>query len=272
MKTISVIGLGWLGEPLAKKLIKKGFEVIGSTTSPEKQERFEEEGIPSALLSFVPYPEGVDFHPLFETDLLIVNIPPRSRTFPESFHPKQIKYIKAMATQASIKKIIYVSSTSVYPDANQEARESDLLTSENTGNAALFNAEQLLWQDKNYDLTVIRFGGLLGVDRIPGRYFSGKENVVGDTQVNYIHQDDAIGIIDWIIEKSLWNQTFNGVCPIHPTRKEIYEKNAFDLGMAPPISYAAEGISKWKIISPKMIQEAGFDFNIPNPLDFWYLG
>ncbi|MDO9552269.1 NAD(P)H-binding protein [Rhodonellum sp.] len=272
MKKISVIGLGWLGEPLAKQLIKKGYHVMGSTTSPEKQERFEKQGIPSALLSFVPYPEGVDFHPLFETDLLIVNIPPRSRTFPESFHPEQIKYIKAMATQAGIKKIIYVSSTSVYPDANQEVRESDPLTLENTGNKALFNAEQLLWQDKNYDLTIIRFGGLLGVDRIPGRYFSGKENVVGDSQVNYIHRDDAVNLIDWVIEKSLWNETFNGVCPIHPQRREIYEKNALDLGMPPPSSYAAEGTSKWKVISPQKIQDTGLAFKIPNPLDFWYVG
>ena len=33
---ISILGCGWLGFPLAKKLIEIGFEVKGSTTSENK--------------------------------------------------------------------------------------------------------------------------------------------------------------------------------------------------------------------------------------------
>lgn len=38
MKTISIIGLGWLGKPLAEKLQQKGFTVKGSTTDSTKLE------------------------------------------------------------------------------------------------------------------------------------------------------------------------------------------------------------------------------------------
>ena len=54
-----------------------------------------------------------------------------------------------------------------------------------------------------YDLTILRMGGLMGVDRIPGVYFSGKEQVVGHTRVNFIHQVDAAGIIVWAINQGL---------------------------------------------------------------------
>ena len=33
---VSILGCGWLGLPLAKSLIEKGFSVNGSTTSVEK--------------------------------------------------------------------------------------------------------------------------------------------------------------------------------------------------------------------------------------------
>jgi len=270
MTSVSIIGLGWLGLPLAIALKEKGLEVKGSTTSPEKVDELNSRGISTFLLKLIPHPEGRAFLKLFESEILFINIPPRSRTMPESFHPEQIKFIKSMAVQAGVKKIIYISSTSVYPDPNMELDESFLLTKENTGNSSLFQAENMLLKDRNYDLTIIRFGGLLGVDRIPGKYFSGKTNVVGDSPVNYIHRDDAVGISSWVIENNLWNQVFNGVAPYHPKRKLVYEKNALDLGFAPPIDYAPLGKNEWKQISSQKIQSSGYKFQIPDPLDFWY--
>lgn len=271
MTSVSIIGLGWLGLPLAISLKEKGFDVKGSTTSPEKLNELNSKGISTFMLKFIPHPEGTAFLKLFESDILFVNIPPRSRTMPESFHPEQIKFIKSMAVQAGVKKIIYVSSTSVYPDLNREFDEDFVLTKENTGNSALFQAENILLQDRDFDLTIIRFGGLLGVDRVPGKYFSGKTNVVGDSPVNYIHRDDAVGISSWVIENNLWNQVFNGVAPEHPNRKLVYEKNATELGFAPPVDYAPVGRSPWKQISSQKIQSSGYRFQIPDPLDFWYL-
>lgn len=269
MTRLSIIGLGWLGKPFATHMLNLGYSVMGSTTSTEKANRLNQEGMNTVLLSLNPHPEGVRFASLFDTDVLIINIPPRTRSLPDTFHPEQIKYLKAMAVQGGVKKIIYISSTSVYPDINQIALESDELTMDTTGNKALFQAEQILSKDKDYDLTIIRFGGLLGVDRVPGRYFSGKSNVDGDSPVNYIHRDDAVRLISWIIEKDLWNQVFNGVAPIHPKRRIVYERNALDLGFPPPASYTAES-KAWKEISADKILATGFAFQMEDPLDFWY--
>ncbi len=44
-QTVSILGCGWLGLPLAKALIKKGFIVKGSTTAEEHLEQLRTEGI-----------------------------------------------------------------------------------------------------------------------------------------------------------------------------------------------------------------------------------
>lgn len=268
-RTISIIGFGWLGLPLAIELQQIGYKVKGSTTSNEKLGKLQAQGLACCLLNLIPHPEGSAFTSLFDTDVLFINIPPRTRRLPETFHPEQIKFLKAMAVQGGVKQIIYVSATSVYPDENQKARESDRLNSINTANKALFDSENILWKDRNYDLTVIRFGGLLGVDRIPGKYFSNKEEVNGNTPVNYIHRDDAVNLVIHVLEHNLWNETFNGVSPEHPIRRAIYEKNASELGFSPPKSYLTELPSYKEVVADKII-ETGFEFIYPNPLDFTY--
>lgn len=268
--TISIIGLGWLGLPLAEKLISKGHVLKGSTTRQDKQELLLNEGINAILFKLDPKPKGKDFESLFETDLLFINVPPSRRTQAEDFHPQQVGYLKQLAEKAGVKKIIFVSSTSVYPTENQIARENDLLDKGNTGNISIWEAENILENQKNYDLTVIRFGGLLGDDRVPGRYFSGKEEVAADPPVNYIHRTDAIRAVEWIMEKGLWNQTFNIVCPLHPSKKAVFEKNAKDLGFLPPKSYKPKNATNWKCISPEKFLNTGFKFQYENPLSFKY--
>ncbi|WP_291784863.1 NAD(P)-binding domain-containing protein [Cecembia sp.] len=270
MSRVSIIGLGWLGEPLSHALIQQGYTVKGSATSPEKVDKLNQKGVEAYELRLGPQPEGLHYEKLLDTDILFINIPPRTRVMPESFHPEQIKHIKEMAIQAKIPWVIFVSSTSVYPDNAQIAKESDVIHDEGGGNNAIIKAESILLAGfPPYDLTIIRFGGLLGLDRIPGKYFSGKENVIGDSPVNYIHQEDAVRLVAWVIEQKIKNEILNGVAPLHPKRRDIYEKNANDLGFSPPLSYTTAGNS-WKEISADKILDTGFEFKFPNPLNFSY--
>ncbi|HLW20418.1 MAG TPA: hypothetical protein VKX33_08845 [Cyclobacteriaceae bacterium] len=263
------MGLGWLGMPLAKFLMEKGFEIRGSTTSAEKGERLKEKGINAYPFFLNPKPEGEGGREVFDADVLIINIPPKSRTHSEDYHLLQLESLKNLITLRRIPKVIFVSATSVYPDLNGEALESDLLCPSNTGNRTLLEAENLLWKEKSYELTVIRLGGLLGDDRIPGLYVSNKVGVVGHAPVNYIYRDDAVRLLHWVIDVGLWNETFNGVAPHHPLRREVYEKNAKDLDFPPPISYASPAVQPWKIVSSRKIIQTGFTF-LHHPLNFPY--
>ena len=48
---VSILGCGWLGLPLAKSLIEKGFSVNGSTTSVEKIPILESLGIQTSIVT-----------------------------------------------------------------------------------------------------------------------------------------------------------------------------------------------------------------------------
>lgn len=272
MKTVSIIGLGWIGEPLAFHLREKGFQVLGSTTSAEKQEKLSQKGLQAIRFSLNPHPEGIGFHVLLQSEILVVNIPPRSRSGNGAFHLEQIKYLRSLIDNSPIQQVIFVSSTGVYPEVPSEKKyeEEFPLSLENTGNDTIFRAEQLIEKDRKYDLTIVRFGGLLGDDRVPGKYFSGKEHVAGHTRVNFIHRKDAVRMLAWVMEKQLWNETYNGVAPIHPLRRAVYEKNAADLGIAPPASYQNEPEGKDRLIDSSKVLKTGFEFEFPDPLEFRY--
>lgn len=254
-------------------LWEKAYRVLGSATSVEKVKRLASKGLEVVCFALNPHPEGLGFHTLFQSEILVINIPPGTRSGNGEFHLEQLKYLRSLIDSSGVKKLIFVSSTGIYPalTADKKYTEDFPLTHENTGNDILLRAEEMMGKDRNYDLTIVRFGGLMGKDRIPGKYFSAKENVAGRTRVNFIHQNDAVRLLAWVIEKELWNQTFNGVAPIHPLRRDIYEKNAFELGLAPPASYQKEPEGIDRLISSKKILETGFEFQFPDPLDFSYL-
>lgn len=272
MTKVSIIGLGWIGEPLGILLSEKGFEVTGSTTSAEKQTKLLTKGLNAVCFSLNPHPEGVGFNALFQSEILVVNIPPKTRSGNGAFHLEQLKYLRSLIDNSPVKKVIFVSSTGIYPEvvSREKYDENFELNLENTGNETLFRAEQRMEEDRKYQLSVVRFGGLLGEDRIPGKYFSSKENVAGHTRVNFVHRADAVKMLAWIVEKELWNQVFNGVAPIHPLRREVYAKNAAQLGIDPPASYQNEPAGNDRLISSAKLLKTGFEFEFPDPLDFRY--
>jgi len=270
MKKVSILGLGWLGEATGLLLQTHGYEVLGSSTRPEKVEILRKRGLDAVQFSLTPDPEGTGYPRLFESQILVVTIPPRSRQGDGEMYLQQLAFIRELLVASAVEQVIFISSTGIYPN---ESKPSPYTEDEpiNASNPTLYRAEQLMADSPSYALTVLRMGGLMGADRIPGAYFSGKEQVVGHTRVNFIHQLDAVSMIAWVIDQGLWNQTFNGVAPQHPLRREIYAKNASALGILPPASYqeaADEKVGRW--ISSEKISATGFSFDFPNPLDFTY--
>ena len=73
---ITIFGCGWLGLPLAKALIEKGYAVKGSTTTHGKLEVFRQKGIQPFLLDFKEenLPES-----FLKSDVWIIAFPPKSK-------------------------------------------------------------------------------------------------------------------------------------------------------------------------------------------------
>ncbi len=272
MKKVSIIGLGWLGEATGLFLQRQGYQVLGSSTRPEKVEILRKRGLDAIHFALSPAPEGTEYSRLFDSEILVVTLPPRSRQGDGELYLQQLASLRELIAGSSVKQLTFISSTGIYSNENKVVPYTEEEVSESTsGNSVLYQAEALMASSSSYQLTVLRMGGLMGADRIPGIYFSGKEQVVGHTRVNFIHQKDAVRMIVWVIDQGLWNQTFNGVAPEHPLRREVYAKNSDTLGILPPASYqeaADEKEGRW--ISSEKIRATGFTFDFPNPLDFTY--
>jgi nucleoside-diphosphate-sugar epimerase len=266
---ISILGCGWLGLPLGKFLVEKSHVVKGSTTSSEKIPLIQSVVIEPFLLKFSPKIEAQsdgDISQFLDSEILIICIPPRAGKYGEDFHVQQVQSLIDNLANSSIKSIIYTSSTSVYPELNQEMTEDDKVFQ----NHALIKVENLL-KSLPQNVSILRCGGLMGSERIPAKYFAGKTINTGQTPVNYVHQDDVIQIITMILEKGFWNETYNVVSPEHPMRKEVFLKNCADLGFEKPIFEEPTEQIPYKIISPqKLILRTGYEFKFSNPLAFRY--
>jgi len=272
MKKVSIIGLGWLGEATGMLLQAQGYQVLGSSTRSEKVGLLREKGLDAVHFALDPDPKGIDYQRLFESEILVVTLPPRSRQGDGEAYLQQLASLRDLITGTEVKQVLFISSTGIYPNENKAVPYTEEEVSESTaGNTILYRAEALMGTSSRYDLIVLRMGGLMGADRIPGTYFSGREQVVGHTRVNFIHQTDAARMIAWVINQGRWNQTFNGVAPEHPLRREVYQHNASALGIPLPASFQeATDVEVGRLISSEKIVFTGFTFEYPDPLTFSY--
>ncbi|QKZ11469.1 NAD(P)H-binding protein [Spirosoma sp. KUDC1026] len=267
---VSIIGCGWLGTPLAERLVSEQYLVKGSTTTESKMAILEEKGIEPYLLQFDPAPIG-DLDKLLEADSIVILLPPRAGKMGEDFYPQEIKLLTQAMQKSSVKQVILVSSTSIYPENNQVAVEDDVQTPGQSAAPALVDGEQaVLAIQPDRNVTVVRFGGLLGYDRIPGKYVAGRTVNTGAVPVNYIHRDDAVGILMAILSEKVTG-VFNAVVPEHPSRKAVYLKNCADFGFESPTFVEPETPVLYKIISAEKLDRAiNYSFKYPNPLGFFY--
>lgn len=278
MKKISILGCGWLGLPLAKSLLKNGFLVKGSTTSTEKIAMLEAAGIEPFLLEVSETEIIGDITSFLEnSEILIIDIPPKLRGNSAENFVAKIQNLIPFIANSSVEKVIFISSTSVYADAISTALNVTELTKpqpETESGKQLLEAEQLLQNNKNFQTTVVRFGGLIGGDRHPIKFLAGRKNIENpEAPINLIHQTDCIGIIETIIKKGLQQaqsdkelktETFNAVAPFHPTRKDYYTQKAIVLNLALP-EFEQSKPSVGKIISSEKV-ESVLEYKFKNKL------
>lgn len=268
MKTISILGCGWLGFPLAEKLLADGIQVKGSVTTRSKLKKLSAAGIEPYCLSLDEEKVQLKDPRFFDTDLVIVAIPPRRVDFIETIFPAQIKQLVRLLEEHRVPRVLFISSTSVYNELGGKATEEDVLLPEKPSGKALVMAELLLTQNRNFKTTVLRFGGLIGADRNPARFLSRKVDAVSGTKpVNLIHQDDCIGIILKIINQEVWGETFNACCPAHPTRQDFYERASKVSGIPAP-EFSGEKVPFKLVDSSKLIHVLNYEFKYPSPLDY----
>ena len=189
---ISILGCGWFGSELATHL--KDHELFGTTRTPEKIELIRKLGVKPFLLSGEPPSE------IFQSDCIILNIPP---------HENQLEEFKKWNWNKNA-WIIFISSTSAY---NQQD--------------GILNQEEEWIQTTFPHWTVLRFAGLIGKNRHPGKILSGRKNIKGRlAPVNLIHLDDTVGVTKAVINLNIKNKVIDVASDEHETKEEFYTEFA----------------------------------------------
>lgn len=275
MKQISILGCGWLGLPLAKALLTNGFSVKGSTTTESKLSILKSLGINPFLVSL----DSKNITGAIEDFLagsvtLVIDIPPQLRgknsdssTANDPSASLRMVFVEKIKTliphieKSTIENVLFVSSTSVYGKIDGTITEETLPKPDTESGKQLLEVEMLLQNNPNFKTTILRFGGLIGEDRNPAKFLAGKQNLENpETPINFIHQEDCIGIILKIITTDSWNEIYNGVSPFHPTRETYYTQKANELTLPlPQFDYSKPSIQKL-ILGDKVADVLGYAF------------
>lgn len=238
MKRVAVIGCGWFGFPLAKALVANGTEVIGTKTTEDGLQQLREAGIDAALLNLADEAASTRLHSILaDASALVVNIPPGLRRGEQDYLDKLKRLIEPIQ-QSQLKKLVYISSTGAYPQNQGWLTEADMIAAEPTSTSwVLQQAEQLMRSLANEQLavTTLRFGGLVGAGRNPGRFLAGKTNLPnGDNLVNLVHLEDCISAVCQVLSCQQGSATYNLVSPAHVRKDQFYTEAALSLGLPAP--------------------------------------
>ncbi|GGD48028.1 SDR family oxidoreductase [Muriicola marianensis] len=261
---IGILGCGWLGFPLGRKLISLGYPVSGTTTTKANLEVLKEEGINPFYIEL--FRDGVKGHLiefLNEIDILVVNVPPGRKNGTSDYAAKMEQLFEACRI-THLEKILFVSSTSVYGNIQGEVHEKTEVQPSSDSAKALVSAEALFTKDPSMECTVVRFGGLIGPDRHPVTYLSGQQNLSnGDDAVNLIHLDDCLSLLSTIITENWWGKLFNAAYPDHPPKREYYTREAHLRGLPVPVYKKEYAGRSGKVITSKTLKSLEFEFKTP---------
>ncbi len=246
MRTVSIFGCGWVGRALAHAL-QPNFKVYCSVRSRSSYEKLQPH-----TRHLLAYPDL--YHEAFyQANTFVIAIPPKHH------------YLETLDTVLpyipSRTQIILLSSVSVYTQTHGVIYEETI-----TKPTRMLQAEEAV-RTRRADSIILRLGGLMGYDRIAGKYTVGKI-LEHDKLVNYIHRDDAVRIITLCIEKEIRGETLNVVAPLHPRQSHIFAQNANRFGWEKTY-YKSNNVRQKLISSQKLIEKLDNTFLKPDPLRFW---
>ncbi|MBP2167455.1 nucleoside-diphosphate-sugar epimerase [Erwinia toletana] len=269
MKRVAIVGLGWLGMPLAMALASRGWQVTGSKTTPDGVEAARMCGIDGYQLELTPelICDADDLESLLSVDALVVTLP-ASRTVEGGAHYVQaVQQIVDSALAFSVPRIVFTSSTSVYGKASGVMKENSPLLPETVAGQTLVELENWLHALPGTSVDILRLSGLVGPNRHPGRFLAGKTDVAdGDQGVNLVHLDDVVEAIALLLQTPKGGHIYNLSAPGHPPRNQFYPAVASQLGLTPPTFIDDQTAASGKIIDGnKICSELGFEYSWPDP-------
>lgn len=271
VKKISIIGGGWLGQPLAHYLTTLGHSVsVSRTTTSGANELCKQH-----LNGF-----QFDLNEPFETsslkldstkpDIVIGCFPPGFRKGRGDEYAHHWHTLVKLCQSLDVARLVMVSSTTVYPNSADDMTEDraslELTThhsyfSENA--VIMLKAEQSLI-DSGLGYAIVRCSGLIGPNRHPSRFASKLKQVSSLAPANMLHLTDAIGAVSFMALNEV-NGVVNATTPNTVSKAEFYQAALDNTGSDDPLPPIVD-IKDKRIVSNKL-QELGYRFHFDHTLE-----
>lgn len=204
VSTALIVGCGYLGRALARRLLERGTTVYGTTRGPDTAARLAEQGIRPMMVSITQPITHAALRPALEVEALDVYymIPPgRSGNSPS---PRQvilggIAHMVRTLRHAHVHRALLVSSTAVYGQSDGRHVDADTPPEPNDPRGKLLLEGERLWLAAGDAYRVVRLAGLYGPGRVIGvEAVRDRAPLLGDPHalLNLIHVDDAAALLE----------------------------------------------------------------------------
>lgn len=270
MKKVAIVGLGWLGMPLAMALTARGWQVTGSKTSPDGVDAARRCGIDAFQLVLTPEIEceADELATLMAVDALVVTLPASRTVQGGEDYMQAVQNVVDTALAHKVPRIIFTSSSSVYGTGSGVMRESSALQPESVAGKTLVELENWLHDLPGTSVDIVRLAGLVGPNRHPGRFLAGKTGLDnGGHAVNLVHLDDVVDAIVLLLQTPKGGRVYNLCASKHPARDDFYPFVSKQLGLVPPTFAAEAERTAGKVVDgSKICNELGFEYSYDDPM------
>ena len=258
MKTITVVGGGWLGIPLSQYLTSIGYQVFTSKTTPEGTAELEQQGLSSFVCDLnLGHDQLNDQLNAEPSEIVIGCFPPGFRRGAGHNYVSQWQNLIQAAQQNAVQRVVMVSSTTVYPSIAKEMVEEDAsfaiaqrdeLFSDNA--ITMLKAEQALI-DSGLSYAIVRCSGLVGPDRHPSRFAARLKQVSEQAPANMLELKDAIGAVSYMA-LTTQNTVVNATTPNTVSKAQFYQAALDSAGGNDPLPPVVQQPDK-RIMADKII-------------------
>jgi nucleoside-diphosphate-sugar epimerase len=251
---LAILGCGWLGQHLIQSLQDKNIEIWASAQSDSGYHSLLKLPI-HALKINIPQSNPHDLKFFFYSDCLLISIAWKKIDLEQT----KVLYEWFASIKNLPKKVIFCSSTSVYPSQGICKEDTPLVS--NLQNAHLIVLEEMLTELFQQRLIIFRLAGLMGENRHPGNFLSGKTVKVSENEeINLVHLYDVMAFIQAAIACPTKHGIYNLCGDEHFQKAIFYRKASEKIYKEAPIFDFTDKLSVPKRIDNQKAQTT-FDIN-----------
>ena len=276
---VLIVGCGYVGLPLGKELVRRGYDVFGLRRSALAAAEMQAAGI-RPLLADVTQPESLAKLPRdFDWVVNCTASGGGGAADYQKIYLEGNRNLIAWLAGSPLIKFLYTSSTSVYAQndgsvvTENSPAEPDAATAQ-----VLVETEKLLLTAvaaRKFPAVVLRVGGIYGPARGHAfkQFLRGEARIEGDGArwLNMIHRDDVIGAIIAALERGRPGEIYNAMDNEPVSQLNFFKWLAAELQQPLPPRAVVDaeatrkrGVTNKRVSNAKLQAELKYQFQFPD--------